>query len=309
MIEPVTLYASTTILSGGSATLSAERMTPPGNRPMLVRDILLTLNILGDVNNEELNLGAVVRGRFRVGRYDMSNSHVPLWLYGNVPNTLIESVDNEFQGLMKVDDAAGLRQLARYRWVLPKPMYVGPGWTIQTSFSRDDSVTGIVAPLTTAAITIQMSVRGILLHQKAATTHIPYVGAFVPVTGQLQSRGDDLKNTLDKAIEIHRLTGRLVESGPGLIRDLLSGQDVLGADLVTATLFRRNIRIRDDNLLDITGGFVPMCSVFPAQGRSWIFKKALQSGHQLIVTTDAVPTTTSWPMVSFVGSRVEPVEG
>lgn len=311
MIEPVTLYDSTTIINGQSAILRTDRMTPPGNRPMLVRDILFTLSVVWQ-GALELQLGALVRARINIGRFITSAQHIPIWLYGAVPDAYLESLESATQagGNLVLTAAGASANFARYRWVLPKPMYVPPGTPISASFAREDGVASLGFAGSTA-ITVQMSARGILLHQKMPTTQVPYVGAFVPESiAQVQTREDDMRNVLDGPINVHRLIGRVASSSGTSVVDALGANEFTAA---TAAAFRYKMRLRDSNGLDITNGgsagssgdFIPMCSIFPAQSRAWTFKKTLAPKEQLLAQFDRAPAAAAWPMISFVGSREE----
>lgn len=303
MIEPVTLYDSTTLTNGQAKGLDLSRMIPPGNRPMLVKDLNFTLRFAAQPSTE-VQLGALVRARIRIGRFDTSNTPVPIWLYGAVADSLTEVIN--FYGPTVRDGAGNFQTIVRHRWVLPKPMYVPPGAAIAPTFFRDDSVVTYPAGLNAnTVITVGFSARGLLIHDRMKESIVPFVGAFVPGATQLRSLEDDLRNTLNKTVNIHRLGGRVAMSGAtNDIRDALGAMNFSTA---TAQAFRNQLRITDDDGTDITGGLVPFTSVFPAQGRSWTFTKAMRPGQQLIVTLDRAPAAAAWPMVSFVGSRIEPI--
>jgi hypothetical protein len=288
MIEPITLYASTTITNGQSAILDARRMMPPGNRPMLVKDLIFTIN--GTRGG-----GAAIRARIRAGRFDFSNSPIPIWLLGTVPDAFGEAFGYYVAG-----------NFSRYRWVLPQPMYLPPGAALQTTFFRDDSVVSSLED----TLTIQMSVRGLLLDEKMKAAKIPFVGAFVPVTGQIRSREDDLKNTLDKPWFAHRLAGRIAVKG----EQVTSGETVaydgllpVKASAAIDRIYRYKMKLDDNSGQAITNGFVPTCSIFPSQGRNWTFVRKMEVGDQIRVTLDRLPTTAAWPMVALIGSRDEVV--
>jgi hypothetical protein len=307
MIEPVTLYDDTTITNGQSAILDVRKMTAPGNRPMLVKDVIFTIYGTTVQSNFLAHWGALVRARIRAGRFDVSNAPIPVWLYGTVPDALGESVD-AYQSPLSAD--GDYRHFARYRWVLPQPMYLPPGAAFQTTFFRDDSV-GTWARSFPTTLTVQISVRGLLLDERMKVSKIPFVGAFVPVSGQIRSREDDLKNTLDKPWHAHRLAGRIAVSGeltPGdFYTSLYDGLLPLKASAASARAYRYQMKLDDNSGQAITNGLVPMCSIFPAQGRNWTFVRKMEVGDQLRVTLDRVPTTAAWPMVALIGSRDEVV--
>lgn len=307
MIEPVALYANVSLTNGQSVGMDVRKLTPPGNRPMLVKDILFTIRA-NTASVGGIQLGTVIRARIRNGRFDMSNAPIPLWLHGTVPDALSESIDT--YGVAQPQIGGAFYGFSRYRWVLPKPMYVPPGASIQPTFFRDDSIVTFPGGITSlTVVTVQMSVRGLLLDKAMHSSIVPFIGAFVPVTGQMQSREDDLRNTLNVPWNTHRLMGRVASSGaqPGGASGVTDGLAPLGFSAVDARPYRNQVKIDDNNGLAITNGFVPMCSVFPAQGRNWTFVRTMNVGDQLRITLADLPTTNAWPMVALIGSREEHV--
>jgi hypothetical protein len=158
----------------------------------------------------------------------------------------------------------------------------------------------------------------VLLEQKQATTDVPYVSAFVPAVGAMQSAQQELCNVLDKPVTLHRLLGRIATAadqsgGPATQKedDALGFRSGTGAftdpTLAVPRLF--GMRLQDSMGVALTSGptseYLPFWMLFPPGGNAWTMQRELKANEHVVATLSTPPTALMRPMISMVGYRTE----
>lgn len=298
MIEPVLMAdQSATIVPGSTVSLNAEQMTPPSNRPMLVRDI--TFVVFSTFGSTWQNTGLLVQAKINAGRFAVTNGFVPLSLMGPVTDRRAEFISITGQTL----------SVSYFKWILPKPMYLPPNTQMQFTFQT--SPLSFIGVGSGSAIVLA-SVRGLLLDKQQSTAEVPYVTAFIPTTTQLQSGQQDLANVLDKPLKLHRLLGRIVFQylvNSNLDDAVGSRGDEGGGDPLVAVARNYQLRLRDSMGTALTIGntseYVPFWTLFAPGSYGWPMQRTLDPNEHLIATLSTLPTANKRPMVSMVGHRTE----
>lgn len=325
MIEPCIIGDAATLSfrTAETATFDAAKMTPPSNRPMLVRDICIGVRVpTSGASMQNPGLGHNIK--IEAGRFTVTQGFIPTWLLAPV-------FDKKQDNGARTSSAHALGALAQdawhMKWILPKPMYLPPNTQLKVSIQRDDLYDTLVGPSGTwnmgSTQIVNVSARGLLLDKQQATSEVPFVSAFVPGTGQLQSAEQDLCNVLDKPLTLHRLIGRIAWKtfpflGFGTINPYwVNGmEDAIGfrgdentGDPLQAVPRAFGVRLRDSLGVALTSGitseYVPFWTVFPPGSNAWNMQRVLQANEHISATLSAAVTAYKRPMISMVGYRTE----
>lgn len=310
MIEPVVLADAATLTEAATIkTLDSAKMTPPSNRPMLVRDICIAVRHQRDAFTWK-NPAMHLQIKIEAGRFVLTQGFVPAWLLGSVPDKAAD-----YGGTISTILNAG-QDLARVKWILPKPMYLPPNTQLKVTLQQ--------APLFTQpggfSLLANISARGLLLDKGQSVAEVPYVSAFVPLVGNLQSAQLELCNVLDKPVTIQRLLGRIAwqtSQAAGTSTNFAPAEDdALGfrgdegsGDPLQAVPRAFSLLLKDSMGVALTSGptseYLPFWSVFAPGAGGWNMPRVLAANEHITAILSKAPTATQRPMISMVGHRTE----
>jgi hypothetical protein len=266
-----------------TASFNAADLQPDAQRAVLVREVVFSIispdGVVGGVNTP-LEWGGGFRVKMKAGPYEMIPEYVPIWLL---------QPRHHFY-----PDAVGMH--STYRWILPRPMWLPPGASVQAVCERGAVVDVGVPAGAGLDYKVRLALRGEYASARAPSSVVPFVSAFLPEAPRQHSTDRELKNTLDHPVEVHRLVGRILVHAAGTI---------FGNEATPSGTQQVPLTIRDSYGYAITSNQVTWDDVFPWAGRAWTFRRRLNPGENYVVALGAPPTATMRPMISLVGSREE----
>jgi hypothetical protein len=304
MSTPIFLSDSTTLAAGATSILNLSLLQAPQKRPMFVREIVFHASIpvtCGD-------FGGIVWAKLQAGRHALTNQFVPIWNFAPPYDRYYNALNNLGQAGARA--AQVTTSYTVYRWILPKPLYVGAGGGIHCGFHRPRRFdSNFNAGVTGATITARCCVIGELaVGKQPDEIDVPYVSAFVAMdqagTVLLKSGEQDFKNLLDKPLVTQRFVGALLgntegrNSPPTRYYNLSSVNEVRVGIL---DQYNRHVTAAP------TRSDVNWESIFHPQHPAWTIRQILTPNQNFACTLSPAPTitTSGIPMISLVSSRKE----
>lgn len=307
-LAPIVLSDSVSLTQGQTKSLNLQKLIAPQQKPMRVRELLFSARIPVSAGD----MGGIVRVRLQAGRFAMTNAFVPIWSFAP-PYDSYYNVNNCI-GQTGALGSGITTTYTIYRWILPNPLYLAPGGGIIAAFTRAaDYDASFSAAFNAAAITARLTVIGELLPKwldDGEEIDVPYASAWVPTVGGVnaqRSGEQDLKNVLDKPVDVQRFVGAVLK---------LAG----GAPSTPQRLYSYsshgppNPEIR---ITDPVAGELGACpfhpsvnweSMFHPHYPAWTIRRTLQPNQHFSAGSDQAPslaTAVGVPMISMVGSRKE----
>lgn len=307
---PVVLSDSILLTSGQANNLNAAKMQPASRRAFFVREFLFIITAPSAANpfdqGNYQSFGAFIRAQIKMGPHALMTEPQPIWALAPPRHW----VGGSFRSLTGAFVAAQRAWTSFDRWVLPKPMFVPGNAGLDILLSRGTDIDTNFPGLVSSNFEARVAVIGEYADKIMPVSDVPFVSSFFPEAGRMYSNDRELKNTLDRDIELQRFIGRIFNNdatfGFGAVGD--EGVNSWGGSGTTA---QQTIKIQDPQNYYVTGvpygGFAPFNNVFPWNGRTWTFKKLLQPGQNFHAALGVAPTVSTRPLVSLVGSRKERV--
>jgi hypothetical protein len=297
---PISLTAQVRDVVAGSTRVFDTAALQPGYRvPYLIDEIRFDLDSeFTQFFFDYYPLAPNVQFIFTIGQHQFSQVPVPMSLYGPEysENGSIENGDD--------NDAVQIADFfERRRWLLPKPLWLGPGDVIQCS---------VVRPLTGIAIIDNANVNVATITYVGRTIppgtppppvrNVPWVAWYQHPSEKTYSESNDqFRNKFLKPWHIHRTVAAIVGQNVGRSYDQYMFE--------RATQRYATIKLADSLGYEITRDFVPMADLYAAKyGDAWTFRRSIGPREQLNVafnTFDPASSGALSPMVSFVGYREE----
>lgn len=291
---PVVLSDSVTLASGQAKNLDGAKLQPSARRAIRVREILFIIRgpSAAPGTNITGTFGAFMRVKMKMGAHEMMPEPQPIWAMAPPKHWNGQSL-NSLAGAFVSGQVA---TTSFDRWVLPRPMYVPANANVDIVVSRG---TDIDPTFVAASFTTRVSLIGEYADKTEESSDVPFISSFFPEAGRMFSNDRELKNTLDRDIEVQRFIGRVFN---------IDGV-TLGGEYITPG--SQTVSIRDPQGYAVTGapygGFAPFNTVFPWNGRVWNIKRTMKPNQNYSVALGVSPTTLVRPLVSIVASRKERV--
>lgn len=299
---PILLSSSVTLSEGETKSPDLGRLQNIFRSPMVIDEIrfMLTATI---ASTEVHNFGGSVRARFKMGRIDLSDQFVPIWLHGPILEDAFLNIEGNII-LVPPLNPGEEHVVGHFRWVLPRPLFVPVGNVLAPTFSRQHDFRGG---------TVNVDVVYCCRRLPAGTPtpneiDVPFIGVFVAPemtagdSGVALSTARDLFNPFTRELYVQRFLGRVQQrtaGNPNLDR-IFDGTTSLGGNTT--------IRIQDSKGYNITRDFVPWTHVFDVNRRAWTFRRSLAPKEWYAVQI-LVPLADRdvyfQPQISMVGWRKE----
>jgi hypothetical protein len=296
---PVVLSAAGSVAVGSNFTPDADELQNNFDRDIQIEELRF-ITAVRPANGGAAGMGALgglVRTQIKMGRLDLTNGFIPIWLLGTRYQRMMESM-------------VGTNNLSTWdyrRWKFAKPLVVPAGASLMPSFSfLTPTGNSALAFPGNSPLWIWMAMVGRSLPNdfiRPARINVPYATAWLPRINEQQSSDDALTNKLSSPLYVQRFIGRVAVS--------LAGQP-------DAEVWFENdgpapaVKITGGNGYDAVGDFTPWRDVFqPArcsleagvtvEPREW-FNAAVDSPPRVL---GAGPYGIVMPMISMVGYREE----
>lgn len=299
--------AQVTLAAGvGGIVPDAGQLVSPFRAPLVIHAVNFMVRYPNaDSTSLNIQCGASVRARFRVGNLSLSDAAIPLWVHGT-------SLPDESAGY--VTDAAFIgTNVSMYRWVLPRPLYIPPGSILLPQFQRDaDGMPEDMDVLVSYEAAIPLPGA-----PAPKVMHLPVLALFSPeettAAASFTSGATELHNPFQDEVHVQRLIGRIrvrnAAPGGGVLANIseLVGHLVPGGGLSVAEAL---VSLRDSLGYDVVKTPTPFADVFDVTRRAWTFERTLEpkEWYRAQVSTPLVDPahTTAWsvqPHIALIGHR------
>ena len=280
MGAPLAVGSTLTITRGAIAQFNASDLTPK----VLVPYEVHALRMLGfpSIETAPANIGSTsaLRGflkwQFILGRLPLTDGYVPMWNLTPVRQQITENG-------------------GYYEWRFKKPMLVPPGGRLDARVTLQSTTPNSG---TVPTITVSVAMVGLLrpdLQGFPPLIDVPFASCWDTTQQNMATLGNDattLHNPLARPVDVEMLIGRVQSDVTGLDGDDSQGVQVF--DPYGRALHR--------------SGSIQMHALFPPVTRAIPYDGQIpaQTGR-FTVRLDSAPSTTFRPMISFLGSRREPL--
>jgi hypothetical protein len=299
MSIPILVSDSVVIPPGGTAVANAGRLSSPFRQAIVIDEIRWStynaVEITGVFDDTpSWNVGAVVRTKLNIGRVDVTNGFVPIWLFGTTmqANYFVEVNAVRFSVPNANDEAV---VVSHYRWRLPRPLYLAPGNALQSSFQHNDVLTLM------GDTTVHVAYAGRYAtpedKPKNGAWEVPWVTPYLPAANVVhaQSSEKDLVNPFLVPLNVQRMLYRAVRVSDALC---VETTDSAGVEIL----------IKDSHGVNIIRDAVSPAVAMDMPRRAWTFQTVLNPKERYNVTftgmTDASPEQDS-VQLAMVGWRNE----
>jgi len=306
--SPLLLSTDVSLVNGASAVPDLAQLSSPFREPILIDEVRFIITsplttVTQATGDFSLDFGAAIQCRFRVGRVEISEGHVPVWLYGTSMqqhNTTVEVVTDTPGVQVEV-----VQTFAHYRWKLPVPLLVPSGSVLIPNFRRIDGA-GFTFP---GAANVNISYAGRYVDPGLPLPkliQVPWVSAFAPTmpVAFYKTGERELSNILDVPVRVQRFTGRIfAQIGVGIDTQVLEA-----TDNGTSTPGGFMVGMKDSYGREVIKDLTPFSSVFDEQRRAWTFDKILGPREQYVMTIYnglVDPDVAMVPQVALIGWREE----
>lgn len=309
---PICLTASSAALASGSsdAPLDIGALSHPFRNPFVIDEVRFTIwNPVSANLGITCNFGGSIRLKFLLGDKVVTDlrlpptyvpaapqQHVPAWLFG--PHM---QMGPEMQvGVTGIDVGGQFRGYSHFRWPMPKPLLVPPGWALvgQVARSADGLGGTIVTEVTYAGRALPLSTK------LPKTIPVPYVSGWVMNEGDAADRTSavNLFNQFTKPLHCQRLVGRIQARNMAghLINDFFDNNALFTTDAT--------IRLRESATSRyLTSRPMPWYTAFDSGRRVWPMGGLQIPPKQWLWAEVASNVAQNTPMVSLVGWREEDI--
>lgn len=314
---PILLSTQVVVPNGGGVvTADADDLQNDHQRDIQIEEIRFfvfvnsNMAVGGNPSSVETNPAARVRVKLKMGRFDLTNNFIPLWLLGprlvSVPGNIIGG-DSGFDGLPGFYNAAGngTETVWDYqRWRFPRPLIVRHGSTLMAQFQvlQPDGST-VQGARSNTSYTVYIALVGRTFDREVPKKiPVPYATAWIAdaVTQGLQSGDDQLVNKFNVDLHLQRFIGRVAS-------ELTGGLWYDGGDGGTAAPF--SLTLNDSSGYQIVETTTDWSDVFN-QARKTLNASGVLGPRQWYkarISQAALPLggPGSVPMISLIGWREE----
>lgn len=265
---PILLSGQVSINPGQTVSAPTQDLTSPFREAIWVDSIHWTAfgRPGSPVQVLPWNWGGTIRTRLVLGRTELTrnrnNAFVPIWNFGPQVN------DNSASLQFDRESADPSVAASFYKWKLPRPLYVPPGMSLQSEFSRtaDGGPNGVVVSVGYAGRYVDPSLP--TLHE----IDVPLV-CFAEAAGTLasfMSNENDFVNPYLTTYFTQRFILRAQET-----RDVGSGPYLSEATNLNTVA---QVKVQDTYGVNIVRDFLDWNTgvVFDANRRAWTFNKTLE---------------------------------
>lgn len=310
---PMILNSSVTLPTPGSTGIpDMAALQSPYRQPYLIDEIYFILK--GSTASASVNAirQGVVRVRMSVGQYALSTAAIPISNFG--PIIQQQNLSNSDSGQAGLDF-----QCTYYRWVLPRPLLVGEGMSIQPIFTRD--LIGAAASLVAGVTYVCRRLPNFKMPKEF---DVPYVGFYetpeatsTTVAIAPRSSATDLFNPFQAPLYVQRFLARTrqravngIGTGGEQIRIYPGIQSSVARATGSGTL--QGMRLEDSRGYDITKDYA--FETVDINRAAWTYSRSLASkewytaafpAFTAIVAAGQDPIRAVAYQVSFVGFRSE----
>jgi len=270
---PTVLAASVSLAEGAGAVIpDLGLLQNPYRRPMVIEDIGFILRGPAAGAAGTQNWGGTIRLKLDMGRIGLTPGvPVPIWNFGvnlisrPLGTNIGGDTGNQSEEVVTqvgVDTGGVSSTIGRYKWKLPRPLFVPPGAILVPSFSRTaDSQGG------TVVASIAYNARVLPDNTPVPESiEVPFVAAFITTEGAtFQISSDlDLFNPFVGPLNVQRFIGRLQARRGSLVIIDIGASSFTGDGSNNITL-----RMTDSRGRDVVREFTTWASVFPHNRRAW----------------------------------------
>jgi hypothetical protein len=180
---PVCLYSPITLAgthtTGSTAGPALDSLTAPLDVPMVIDEIDWGID-LGGAGFAACEPGAFVQAEFNLGHLRLSEFPIPIWNYCPTYDPLTEIPD-----VSSASDPGGHGVplgnsegwVAWYRWVLPKPLYLGAGQVLSPQYTLVEIAQQTLLPVN--GVTVHTAYRGrVVSGPPPKFIDVPFVSQF-----------------------------------------------------------------------------------------------------------------------------------
>lgn len=315
---PIALSTQVSLAAGFPVIPNADDLQNDFQCDIQIEEIrvLLFCNSGIDANSNPMpSLAPLVRMSLKMGRVELTDSFIPLWLFGTRMQSMLE-VAYGFQN--SAAPATNQTVWDFQRWKLPVPMIVPNGSTLLPQFVllMPNGKTTVTNP-SDSPITAYITMIGRSLgssFKRPSKLKVPYVTAFIanPVTGGLQSGDNQLVNRFTVPFHIQRFIGRIALSDDPASNEFW--MDAEGGNSGAGNSANSySLTLVDSNGYYLVKDMTPWEDVFDPQRKALNANRVLeprgwyraQLNKAAIVNGAGIQGTV--PMISMVGWREEEV--
>ena len=276
---PLAVGSSLTIARGVFAQFNASDLTPKVGVPYEIHAIRMagypSIETAPANIGSQCSLKGFLKWQFILGRLPLTDGYVPMWNLTPVRQGITENG-------------------GYYEWRFKKPMLVPAGGRLDARVTLQSTTPN---PGTTP-ISVAVAFVGLLradVERFPGLIDVPYASCWDTTVTGLQGLGNDgatLRNPLARPVDVEVLVGRVQSDTTGLEGDDSNTLQIF--DPYGRTLHR--------------SGSIQMHALFPPVTRSIRYDGQVpaQTGR-FAVRLDALPSATYRPMISYLGSRREPL--
>lgn len=240
------------------------------------------------------NPGPFVRVKMRTtSNHNFSEDPVPLWSLMPIYSPLSE-ISQYSTGMLP----SGTGGTFNYRWVLPSPLYIAPGDSLEPTFHLSS-----LADPGNGNLNVSISYQGRTVDQASPSTlDVPWVICFdaaSATTPRLIAVEKGFRNILDKPIKISR----------AILKSLPNSNDP-GLGIFLPGFPAATLTIRDSNGYLIAQDFKPGM-IFDQARMAWSFDAILgakQKYEAMFTPTSPTSMNNTSTSLSFIGYRTEKLE-
>lgn len=293
---PVQLYSTGNVPVGGTTTLDADDLQNAFQKHVQIEEIRFLLYLNAATNLLPGALAPLIRVQLKMGRIDLTNGFVPLWLLGTRMQRAVELANGY--------TAAGQKTIWDYqRWRLPKPIIVPHGATLLPSFSyqtptgKGAVVNALNSPITVYVCMVGRSLKRLNLPAKL---EVPYATFWLPSVAQKsQQSGDDaLVNKFTSPLHVQRFIGRIASTSDG------TDGDNWASDFSNVGS-ARSLRITDSAGFEVVRDMTIWNDVFERSRCALPANRVLEPRGWYRVLLNEQPSINYVPMISLIGWRHE----
>jgi hypothetical protein len=275
---PLLLGSTITITRGQLKQFPAVQLAPAVLVPYEVNAIRMVA--YPSVNgNGDAGLRGFLKWQFLMGRQPLTDGYVPMWCL--TPNR------------QRVTELGGY-----YEWRFRRPILVGPGGRIDARVQLQGNTPNAGgSPTITTSVAFAGRLRGDLT-DLPPFVDVPFASCWDTSTtaGTTQNDGSTLWNPLDKPIGIESLIGRIQNDNTGNDGD--------------ATADGQLLQIFDPRGVAIhPSGQIQFHVLFPEDTREFPYNGTLPYNSHFTVRLQTPPSAINRPMISYLGSRRERMQG
>lgn len=317
---PLLLATNVQVPIGGVVSANADELTNDFEQDVQLEEIRFIVSVNGArfnaTNAVSMGaLGSLVRAQIKMGRLDLTNGYVPIWLLGTRYQAAMEAMTG-FSDLVATPNRTAVWEY--HRWRFPKPLLVPQGAAISCSFTYL-TPTGRQGPLAFAVdspLNVWVAVAGKALSKRIARPSkipVPYATYWAPKMGEGVSGDDALFNKFPVPLYVQRFVGRVAECPPPLDPGNLGIIGVPDQEIWFESWAAPNLTIKASTGYDVVGDMTAWQDVFNPARCALEAGMVIDSRDWFTVTVDAPPVLVPGqyirgivvPGVSLVGYREE----